>query len=511
MQRRGYNGQVIPRCPICPHTQNEVGLRSKAEPKTQTMARKGKRRRKYENSSVRIKKTCTPHVSTTENDVKQLKVNLGFVPSNLLMVKKRSNDTSATPLACIMYPLSTTALNGKLEPFPTICWLTSSELRSRVSALEKSGWIKIFQNMLAANPRSHGKQMRAAHKSYAVARTSLLSDSDKHIVASNGWTGALSESRGVAGILKTIVGKKFEASEKYDSSNSVASEENIELTTWDLSVKCLHAHLAHYLCFPEHGNIIGEWTWHALCEHYDTSRFCTIVPLLNSIYQLWKDADPQDLIIKEQADMLNQCIQAVCHTNSDHYKLIREWEDIHSVTTTPPLGVKNILYKRTFPVKSLNLMKSLELLLEKSWNDLPWKVPKKLSGDYSSKMGSKIKALKSVMLVGNPEFGALIENPDLYVGLMYMEENMHYPPHAHEAFETYTMVSGNGSEIRREECKENGTTMVTASPTPYIHTNSNQTHEIQTTDKPLVCLYAWTSTRVGCSTKVTLPGKFWFC
>ena len=92
-----------------------------------------------------------------------------------------------------------------------------------------------------------------------------------------------------------------------------------------------------------------------------------------------------------------------------------------------------------------------------------------------------------------------------------MEENMHYPPHAHEAFETYTMVSGNGSEIRREECKENGTTMVTASPTPYIHTNSNQTHEIQTTDKPLVCLYAWTSTRVGCSTKVTLPGKFWFC
>ena len=96
----------------------------------------------------------------------------------------------------------------------------------------------------------------------------------------------------------------------------------------------------------------------------------------------------------------------------------------------------------------------------------------KLSGDYSNKMGTKIKALKSVMLVGNPEFGALIENPDLYVGLMYMEENMHYPPHAHEAFETYTMVSGNGCEIRHEEYKKDGTAMVTAFPTPYIHTKA---------------------------------------
>ena len=220
--------------------------------------------------------------------------------------------------------------------------------------------------MLAANPRSHGRQMRAAHEHYAVARTSLLSDSDKHIVASNGWSGALSESRGVAGILKTVVEKKFETSERYNSSNTVATEENIGLTTWDFSVKCLHAHLAHYLCFPEHGNVIGEWTWHALCKQYDTSRFCTIMPLLNSIYQLWKDADPQDLIIKEQADMLNHCIQVVCQSNSDNCKLIREWEDVYSVKTTPPLDVKNILYKRTFPVKSLNLMKSLELLLEKS-------------------------------------------------------------------------------------------------------------------------------------------------
>ena len=69
------------------------------------------------------------------------------------------------------------------------------------------------------------------------------------------------------------------------------------------------------------------------------------------------------------------------------------------------------------------------------------------------------------------------------------------------------MVSGNSGEIHSRECKENGTTMVTASPTPYIHTNSNQT---KSNDGQTWYAYAWTSTRVGCSTKVTLPGKFGF-
>ena len=381
-------------------------------------------------------------------------------------------------------------------------------LEVTVNALEESGWIKIFQNMLAANPHSNGKRMRDAHERYAAARTSLLSDADKHVVASNGWTRALSESRGVAGILRKEVGTKSSISNTHSSSKSLPSEQDMRLTTWDLSVKCLHAHLAHYLCFPEHGNILGEWTWHALCKQYDTSRFCTVMPLLNSIHQLWKDADAQDLIIKEQADLLDHCIQAVFQNNGVNSKLFMDWDDINKVKTTPPLDVKNILYNRTFPVTSLDLVKSLELLLEKSWDDLPWKVPKTLSSDYGSKMGTNINALKSVMLVGNPEYGALIENPDFYVGLMYMEQNTHYPRHAHEAFETYTMVSGNGSEISHEEYSSR--TMVAAQPTQYIHTNSNQIHEIKTTDKPLICLYAWTSTRVGCTTKVTLPGKFWF-
>ena len=82
--------------------------------------------------------------------------------------------------------------------------------------------------MLASNPRSNGKRMRAAHEHYAVARTSLLSDADKHIVASNGWSGALSESRGVAGILKTVVGTKSSIHPRNNSSNSAASKENIE-------------------------------------------------------------------------------------------------------------------------------------------------------------------------------------------------------------------------------------------------------------------------------------------
>ena len=40
------------------------------------MTRKGKRRRKYENSNQEIKKTCKPHDSTTNMDMEQLKNNL---------------------------------------------------------------------------------------------------------------------------------------------------------------------------------------------------------------------------------------------------------------------------------------------------------------------------------------------------------------------------------------------------------------------------------------------------
>ena len=141
------------------------------------MTRKGKRRRKYENSNQEIKKTCKPHDSTTNMDMEQLEKNLGFVPSNLYWVKKRSKKdvetNEITPQACVMYPLSTTALNGKLEPFPTICWLTSTKLKTRVSALEKSAWIKDFHYMLKTNVNTYGKRMRNAHEMYANCQVQI--------------------------------------------------------------------------------------------------------------------------------------------------------------------------------------------------------------------------------------------------------------------------------------------------------------------------------------------------
>ena len=480
------------------------------------MTRKGKRRRKYENSNQEIKKTCKPHDSTTNMDMEQLKKNLGFVPSNLYWVKKRSKKdvetNEITPQACVMYPLSTTALNGKLEPFPTICWLTSTKLKTRVSALEKSAWIKDFHYMLKTNVNTYGKRMRNAHEMYAKTRTNLLTEEDRDLVIKNGWTQALSENRGVAGILKTSV----------DMNNN--NNNSTTITTWDISVKCLHAHLAHYLCFPEHDNIIGIWTWNALNKNYDSNRICTTLPLLNSIYQLWNDNNSNDEIVKMQAQMLKKCLNTMYieedNNNNNNNKIYKKWDDIHQVKTVPPENVSQMLSKNNN--KHEKILKPIKILLEKAWDVLPWKLPKTLSNDYSNNMGEVLQHFKSVMIVGNPEYGAMIESNELYVGLFYLKENMHYPTHAHEAFETYTFISGNGDEVlhqrdqKDDDNNNENTAMTIATPTPYIHNHGHQPHAIKTSNKPLVCLYAWTrGINVdgvnNNSNSFELPGKYWFC
>ena len=137
-------------------------------------------------------------------------------------------------------------------------------------------------------------------------------------------------------------------------------------------------------------------------------------------------------------------------------------------------------------------------------------------------MGEVLQHFKSVMIVGNPEYGAMIESNELYVGLFYLKENMHYPTHAHEAFETYTFISGNGDEVlhqrdqKDDDNNNENTSMTIATPTPYIHNHGHQPHAIKTSNKPLVCLYAWTrGINVdgvnNNSNSFELPGKYWFC
>lgn len=218
--------------------------------------------------------TCVCHESVTEADKEALRRDLGFVPSNLYMVMRRHADT-LTPQACVMYPLSLTARQGKLEPFPTICWLTCATLKARVSVFEESGWVKIFEEKLFTNLDSYGKAMVRAHNMYAKQRTALLNDADRLVVAAKGWDRALCERRGVAGITNgdatmPTVQNHDDCDNREEDATGVAQSGGPRIvTTWEISVKCLHAHLAHYLCYPDHGNVVGRWTWEALEENKD--------------------------------------------------------------------------------------------------------------------------------------------------------------------------------------------------------------------------------------------------
>jgi len=134
-----------------------------------------------------------------------------------------------------------------IEPFPTMYWLTHPHLRTLISQLE----IEPTQNVKAVEKKLVSSQdqvttMRNAHESYGRERWMLLTDEDKEETKQRKWVEALGVERGVAGI------RNFE------------------------TVKCLHAHAAHYLAqcsYDESSksntgteNIVGRWVLEAVEE-----------------------------------------------------------------------------------------------------------------------------------------------------------------------------------------------------------------------------------------------------
>ena len=79
--------------------------------------------------------------------------------------------------------------------------------------------------------------MKHAHSSYGTERFNLLTNTDlTEIIQKNKWEGAIGIERGVAGI------RRFD------------------------TIKCLHAHAAHYLACPEEKNVVGRWVMEAVEE-----------------------------------------------------------------------------------------------------------------------------------------------------------------------------------------------------------------------------------------------------
>jgi hypothetical protein len=125
-----------------------------------------------------------------------------------------------------------------IEPFPTMYWLTSPLLKVLISQLELGGRVSAMQARLRDDPDALAS-MKQAHVLYGEARWALLTDDDVALLERRQWTLALDpKGRGVAGI------------RHHDS------------------IKCFHAHAAHYLSGgpgSQH-NVVGKWVMDALYQ-----------------------------------------------------------------------------------------------------------------------------------------------------------------------------------------------------------------------------------------------------
>jgi len=169
----------------------------------------------------------------TIEDIQNVTNQLKYNPMNIIEIGAYS-PLYNQPIAVILYPLLVNEfikgnyfLEEGYKPFPTTMWITCPKLHTRISKLEDQGWVIKLQEKLLGN-EEYLQIMHDAHDKYSKFRWSLLTPEDILMIESKGWTPKLRDV-GIAGIA---------------SFNGV---------------KCLHCHYAHYLCKPEHNNIVGKW------------------------------------------------------------------------------------------------------------------------------------------------------------------------------------------------------------------------------------------------------------
>lgn len=206
----------------------------------------------------------------SESDENELIRQLGYMPGNAVAVVARSDDVphlpieGNVPIVLQLYPLAmrdeyaggkqdgrkykgrkrgpsrkdgndaaTKDQTPLLEPFPTMYWVTHPILRTIVSKveLEEHHNATMMKGRLEKDPSAMAS-MRQAHRLYGETRWNLLTDSDQQLMEERNWQGALDAERGVAGIRHAT------------------------------AVKCLHAHIAHFLSGDpgSSDNIVGKWT-----------------------------------------------------------------------------------------------------------------------------------------------------------------------------------------------------------------------------------------------------------
>ena len=151
----------------------------------------------------------------SEKDEIAIENQLGRVPRGVLKITNYTED--GEPLVILTDPILP---DGK--PFPTIFYLTHSRYVKAISRLEDKGLIKVFEQKVISN-KDLGEQFLGAQKSYINERIRLAGD---RLDKLNENERDILEQTGIGGVR--------------------------DLST----IKCLHAHYAHYLA--RKNNPIGK-------------------------------------------------------------------------------------------------------------------------------------------------------------------------------------------------------------------------------------------------------------
>lgn len=172
-----------------------------------------------------------------KRDFETIKWQLGRHPRGLHSIVRRCEFDC--PQVVITKPML-----GPGQVFPTTYWLTCPHLVKEVSRLESTGMIAQLTELAASNT-DFAKALEKAHEDYSTLRQSLLSP--------KGWETLL---------------------ERHPDQYVVLKDSGIAGIRGP-GVKCLHAHLAHFLAGGE--NPVGRRVWELIkCKSCSPTRSASI-------------------------------------------------------------------------------------------------------------------------------------------------------------------------------------------------------------------------------------------
>jgi hypothetical protein len=177
---------------------------------------------------------------------------LGYLPSNFVRVSAWTTNTQV-PIAIQTYPLQGGAKRRQAKatygdsprlqsPFPTLYWLTSPDISKCVADLERVGYLQEFEAELHADPELV-ERLWSCHRQYAKDRWDALSETDRILLTQTTEPALLRmrcimEESGISGSNLTLA---------TTASSTDSDDDNDDTATLFPSIKCLHAHYAHFL------------------------------------------------------------------------------------------------------------------------------------------------------------------------------------------------------------------------------------------------------------------------